>query len=307
MRGAPPARERDRAPGRESGRGPGLGRERPRESQGEPLPFGSNVPPEAGTERAAGEGAREPRPGGPSEGRRRRRGRRGGGSDADRPERGESRPGAPLRDAPMDEEALREEPMREHAPIEAPPGRESRQGGERERFTGATATMSEGPGLSPEELAAAGKQITEEFFAKLGFDATVTSSAQEDHVDVTASVGANESLLTGPKGEVRQALQHLLNRMLNRGEGSRYHLQLEINEFWKHREDELRALAQRLAEEALAGNTETFTEYLNAQERRIVHVALKEDTRVKTYALGTGLIKRVAVAPADFPEGPRSD
>ena len=63
-----------------------------------------------------------------------------------------------------------------------------------------------------------------------------------------------------------------------------------------------RKQARRLAEEALEGNTEAVTEYLNAQERRIVHVALKEDTRVKTYALGTGLIKRLAVAPADFPE-----
>ena len=38
-----------------------------------------------------------------------------------------------------------------------------------------------------------------------------------------------------------------------------------------------------------------------------MHVALKEDPRVKTYALGTGLIKRVAIAPADYPEGPRQD
>ena len=43
--------------------------------------------------------------------------------------------------------------------------------------------------------------------------------------------------------------------------------------------------------------------YLNAQERRVVHVTLREDTRVKTYALGTGMIKRVAIAPADFPGG----
>ena len=50
-----------------------------------------------------------------------------------------------------------------------------------------------------------------------------------------------------------------------------------------------------------------MTEYLNSQERRIIHVALKEDTRVKTYALGTGLIKRVAVAPADFPEQERDE
>ncbi len=302
MRGAPPERE----PGREMERGPerGVGREPGRELGREPeREMGRGPEREMGRERS-----REPAPfaaeaeRAPSEGRRRRRGRRGGGSGAERPERQESRPMAPLREAPVSEETYREpEPVAPRAE------REDHRGEARERPSEATAIMSDTPGMSSDELAATGKRLTEEFFAKLGFDATVTASAQEDHVDVAASVGNNEALLTGPKGEVRQALQHLLNRMLNRGEGSRYHLQLEINEFWKHREDELRSLAHRLADEALAGNTEAFTEYLNAQERRIVHVALKEDSRVKTYALGTGLIKRVAVAPADFPEGPRSE
>jgi len=208
---------------------------------------------------------------------------------------------------PAREEAPYEPPMRAHAPHAAPQGNEARGGDEGHHFPRATATLDAGPGMSSDELAAAGKRLTEEFLTRMGFEATVTASAQEDHVDVTASVASNEELLTGAKGEVRQALQHILNRMLNRGEGSRYHLQLEINEFWKRREDELRELARRLAEEALEGNTEAVSEYLNAQERRIVHVELKEDARVKTYALGTGLIKRVAVAPADFPEGPRSD
>ena len=103
---------------------------------------------------------------------------------------------------------------------------------------------------------------------------------------------------------MRQALQHILNRMLNRGEGTRYHLQLEINEFWKRREDELRALAQKLADEAVENQSEAVTEYLNAQERRVIHVALRDDGRVKTYALGSGMIKRLAVAPADFPGAP---
>ena len=158
-----------------------------------------------------------------------------------------------------------------------------------------------------EELAAAGKRLTEELFTNMGFEATVTSRAEEDRVDVVARVGSGEELLTGQKGEVRQALQHLLNRMLNRGEGSRYHLQLEINEFWQHREDELRELAGRLADQAIETGSEAITEYLNAQERRIIHTALREDTRVKTYALGIGLIKRVAVAPADFPSAPESE
>ena len=163
------------------------------------------------------------------------------------------------------------------------------------------------PPISNDALAAEGKRWTEDLLRAMGFEARVTAVAEQDRVDVTAEVSQDDELLTGPKGEVRQALQHLLNRMVNAGEGTRYHLQLEINDFWKRREDELRDLAGRLAEEAVTTGGEVVTEYLNAQERRIVHVTLREDTRVKTYALGDGMIKRLAVAPADYPEGPRGE
>jgi len=161
-----------------------------------------------------------------------------------------------------------------------------------------------GPALSPAELETQGKHWTMELFKAMGFEATVTATGEADRVDVTATVPEQEELLTGRKGEVRQALQHILNRMLNRGEGTRYHLQLEINDFWKKREDELKAIANQLANEAIESQSEVVTEYLNAQERRIIHVTLRDDGRVKTYALGSGMIKRLAVAPADFAGGP---
>jgi spoIIIJ-associated protein len=165
------------------------------------------------------------------------------------------------------------------------------------------APSPEAPAVSNDELLELGRKTTEGLFQAMGFDARVTARAEEaGSVEVTAQVSQGEELLTGRKGEVRQALQHLLNRMINRGEGSRYHLQLEINEFWLHREAELTELARALAEEALQSGAERHTEYLNAQERRVVHVTLKDDPRVKTYAIGDGLIKKVAVAPADAPE-----
>ena len=36
----------------------------------------------------------------------------------------------------------------------------------------------------------------------------------------------------------------------------------------------------------------------------MIHVALRDDGRVKTYALGSGMIKRLAVAPTYFPGAP---
>jgi spoIIIJ-associated protein len=166
---------------------------------------------------------------------------------------------------------------------------------------------SEMSGPPNEALAALGKRWTEDLLKAMGFDASVSATAMGDRVDVVAEVTSDDEMLNGAKGEVRQALQHLLNRMVNLGEGSRYHLQLEINDFWKRREDELRELAAQLAEQAITSQSEAVTEYLNAQERRIIHVALRDDTRVKTYALGDGMIKRLAVAPAGFPEGGRTE
>lgn len=153
--------------------------------------------------------------------------------------------------------------------------------------------------LPPEELAAEGRRLTEELLKRMGFEAGVTANAEDNRVNVQVEVHDGEDLLTGRRGEVRQALQHVLNLMINRG-GRGFHLQLEVNDFWQRRETELQEIARSLAEQALANGSEAVSEYLNAQERRILHVTLREDTRVKTYALGTGLIKRVAVAPADF-------
>ena len=221
---------------------------------------------------------------------------------------------APVYDEPPAEREIRDEPPAVRARPSGVPERseppvrhESRERSPRDYPREPRPEEFEGPGLSADELVAQSTRLTDGLLKAMGFEAKVSAMVDGNHVDVTAEVAQDEDLLTGRKGEVRQALQHLLNRILNRGESSRYHLQLEINDFWKRREEELRELSRSLADEAVASDGEVVTEYLNAQERRIVHVTLREDSRVKTYALGTGMIKRVAIAPADFEGGPRTE
>ena len=170
-----------------------------------------------------------------------------------------------------------------------------------------TRMSGEAPEMASDELVSLAQKTTTDLLKAMGFEGTITAKADGTSVEVTAEVADDEELLTGRKGETRQALQHLLTRMINRGEGSRYHLQLEIIDFWQRRELELEGVARGLANEAVESDSEVLTEYLNAQERRIIHVTLKEDPRVKTYAIGDGLIKKVAIAPADYPEGPSSE
>ena len=158
-------------------------------------------------------------------------------------------------------------------------------------------------GMSAADLESSACRATEDLLRAMGFNATVSARVDGDTAEVRAEVPDQSDLLLGPKGEVRQALQHLLNRMLNRGGGSRYHLQLEINDFWQQREDELRTMALGLAEQAVADGTEKLTEYLNSQERRVVHMSLREHPGVTTHAIGDGLIKKIAITPGGEPEG----
>ncbi len=163
------------------------------------------------------------------------------------------------------------------------------------------------PEMNSEELVATAKKLTDELLRHMGFEPTVTAKAEGNRVDVTVEVDRDDHLLTGRQGETLQSLQHLLNRFLNKGDGSRYHLQLEVNDHWLKREAELAELANKLADEAIAKNAEIVSDHLNSQERRIIHVTLKEDSRVRTYSLGMGMVKRVAVAPASFPERTEDD
>jgi spoIIIJ-associated protein len=163
------------------------------------------------------------------------------------------------------------------------------------------------PDMNTDELSSTSQRLTEELLRAMGFEPRVSVRAEGNRVDVTVEVDRDDDLLNGRLGETRQALQHLLNRFLNKGDGSRYHLQLEVNDHWQQRESELTELAHRLAEEAATGQVEVVSDHLNSQERRIVHMTLREDSRVKTYSLGMGAVKRVAVAPASFPDRSEDD
>ena len=221
--------------------------------------------------------------------------------------------------APVDEPAYASsaeavapsEPREHHEPHEHRERREPREGRRERPRPERSAEGGEGgsstPDMSSDELAATSKRLTEELLRHMGFEPTVTARAEGNRVDVTAEVDRDDHLLTGRQGETLQSLQHLLNRFLNKGDGSRYHLQLEVNDHWQKRELELEAMAKKFADDAIAQNAEIVSDYLNSQERRILHVTLKEDRRVRTFSLGMGMVKRVAVAPASFPERTEDD
>ena len=72
---------------------------------------------------------------------------------------------------------------------------------------------------------------------------------------------------------------------------------LDINDYRKRRTDNLKKMALRLGEKAKTRDHDLTIGPFNAHDRRIIHIALKEDPLLQTESLGEGEMKRIKIIP----------
>ena len=107
--------------------------------------------------------------------------------------------------------------------------------------------------------------------------------------------GVDEELLVEDEGQVLLALQHLLPRVMYGQVGRIIPCRLDSRGYQDKKEERLRGLARRVAEEVVdRGGTRTLRP-MNPADRRIVHLALADDPDVETESQGNGYFKRVSI------------
>lgn len=111
--------------------------------------------------------------------------------------------------------------------------------------------------------------------------------------------GKDVAFLVGKHGEVLNAMQYLVNIIASRKVTSGVRATLDGNNYRTRREEALRGLAFKIAEQVKARGEEAVLDALPAFERRIVHKALGEISGVTTYSEGEEPNRRVVIAPAE--------
>jgi predicted RNA-binding protein Jag len=107
--------------------------------------------------------------------------------------------------------------------------------------------------------------------------------------------GVDEELLVEDEGQVLLALQHLLPRVMYGQLGRIVPCRLDSRGYQQKKEERLRGLARRVAEEVVdRGGTRTLRP-MNPADRRIVHLTLADDPDVETESQGNGYFKRVSI------------
>ena len=109
--------------------------------------------------------------------------------------------------------------------------------------------------------------------------------------------GENLGILIGRRGDTLDALQFLLNLVINEKNSAKVKGIIDIENYRAKREDTLIGLSHKLAAKARKTGQKVVLEPMNPQERRIIHMALQNDKRVTTYSEGEEPYRKVVIEP----------
>jgi spoIIIJ-associated protein len=108
--------------------------------------------------------------------------------------------------------------------------------------------------------------------------------------------GADAELLQYEGGELLEALQHLANQVFGRSLPPGQRLFCDVHSFRATREAELRAMAQHAAQRVRSTGEEFLFAPMNANERRIIHLALADSEDLSTESVGEGYDRKLRVS-----------
>lgn len=114
------------------------------------------------------------------------------------------------------------------------------------------------------------------------------------HMNVT---GAELGLLIGRRGQTLDAVQYLVNIVANReaGKSGGVRVVLDAEGYRERRAEYLRALARRVGERVRQRGGKAVLDPMTALERRVIHLALKDDPDLTTFSEGKEPNRRVVI------------
>jgi spoIIIJ-associated protein len=104
-------------------------------------------------------------------------------------------------------------------------------------------------------------------------------------------------LLIGKRGQTLNALQILTQVVLNRFSEEFMNVILNAENYREKREETLVLLANRLANKVIKEKKEISLEPMPSFERKIIHAALADNEKIKTYSVGTDPHRHLVISP----------
>lgn len=140
------------------------------------------------------------------------------------------------------------------------------------------------------------QETLEKILALIPIDTTVNAEQTDGKINLNIE-GDKSGLLIGRKGKTLDALQYIVNKIVNKAMEKRMYIVVDSENYRERRKESLIEMAFKMGEKAKKIKKTVTTNLLNPHDRRIVHLALKEDESLDTRSRGEGLLKKVIIIP----------
>ncbi len=137
----------------------------------------------------------------------------------------------------------------------------------------------------------------------MGFEAEVIAEWRERDADnehrylLLDLQGRDLSPLIGRRGDTLGNMQYLLRLMINQRLHRWKNIVVDVEGYRQRRIEHLSQLALRLAQQVVQTGRPMSLEPMPANERRIIHLTLRESTDVFTESIGEGARRKVQILP----------
>ncbi|CAB5120694.1 RNA-binding protein Jag [Olavius algarvensis associated proteobacterium Delta 3] len=141
-----------------------------------------------------------------------------------------------------------------------------------------------------------GREALEHIVAHITEGTRIAVETDDERILFNVS-GGNAAVLIGKRGQTLEAIQYLVDKVVNRQHEYRLRIQIDVEDYMKTRRANLRDLAERLAEKSKRTGKPVTLGQMNAHDRRVVHLALKNDRGVRTQSRGDGFYRKLIIFP----------
>lgn len=109
--------------------------------------------------------------------------------------------------------------------------------------------------------------------------------------------GEKIALLIGKRGQTLNAIQYLTQLIVNRYSDQYFKVMLDAENYREKREKTLVQLAERLANKAIRTGQKISLEPMPSYERKVIHTALMDNPKIKTYSDGVEPKRHIVISP----------
>lgn len=149
------------------------------------------------------------------------------------------------------------------------------------------------------------QETVEELLNKMQVKARVSvrfgeADEERGRIPILVDVRGNDlGILIGRRAETLNALQYISSLILGKKLGHPVTLVVDVEGYRDRRQSQIRQLARRMADQAVKTGKRQVLEPMPANERRIIHIELRDNPKVRTESIGEDPHRKVTIIPTE--------